>query len=296
MAANHWTVIAASNTTHTSKKDGMADIGKRLLQLRALRVGEDRPQRTALSPAQTLGFMAKARCIRRTRSGKGTGMRALSPPMHWAPWRRLARPTPGSAWKRLSAWVSSSCPDWLSAAFLQTTACKARCTLNVHIRRVSDVDLLILDTCLWTYDSAHPSGGGALRQQLRRTAQVDPLVQAGQGRHGKGRQDGLVSELRSRRHHVSRRHGPAPNRLGVRAGQRFVDYLHYNKDFARTLVAPDGLRRIYDDPSKLDGLTQLPVEVDDLLKQVTREHGYGVSTYHSMDDLRTKLKLTSIET
>jgi hypothetical protein len=77
--------------------------------------------------------------------------------------------------------------------------------------------------------------------------------------------------------------------------QRFLDYLHHNKDYARTLVTPDGLRRIFDDPKKLDGLTQLSVEMDDLLKQVAREHGYGVSTYLSTEDLRTRLKLTNVE-
>ena len=38
----------------------MADIGNRLIQLRARRVGDDRPQRTTLSSAQALDLMAKS--------------------------------------------------------------------------------------------------------------------------------------------------------------------------------------------------------------------------------------------
>ena len=59
IAANLWMAISADNTTQTTKRDGMADIGNRLIQLRARRVGDDRPQRTTLSSAQALDLMAK---------------------------------------------------------------------------------------------------------------------------------------------------------------------------------------------------------------------------------------------
>ena len=53
--------------------------------------------------------------------------------------------------------------------------------------------------------------------------------------------------------------------------QRFLDYLHHNKSYAKTLLVPDGSRFILDSEAKLTALTSLSVEMDDLLLNVAKE-------------------------
>ncbi|VVD72031.1 hypothetical protein PAQ31011_00660 [Pandoraea aquatica] len=52
---------------------------------------------------------------------------------------------------------------------------------------------------------------------------------------------------------------------------RFADYLACNHDEARQLLVPDGSRAVFDAPEKLEALTLLSLELDDLSEKVTRE-------------------------
>jgi hypothetical protein len=56
--------------------------------------------------------------------------------------------------------------------------------------------------------------------------------------------------------------------------QRHLDALARNSDQARTLLVPDGSRRIFDTEAKLNGLLTLSIEMDDLLKEVAKEQDY----------------------
>jgi hypothetical protein len=58
--------------------------------------------------------------------------------------------------------------------------------------------------------------------------------------------------------------------------QRHLDALARNTTHARTLLVPDGSRRIFDTPTKLDGLLKLSIEFDDLLAQVAREQSKAI--------------------
>ncbi|RKE24470.1 hypothetical protein B0G76_8358 [Paraburkholderia sp. BL23I1N1] len=53
--------------------------------------------------------------------------------------------------------------------------------------------------------------------------------------------------------------------------QRHLDVLARNHDFAKTLLVPDGSRRIFDSNSKLQALNQLSIEMDELALQVSKE-------------------------
>ena len=52
---------------------------------------------------------------------------------------------------------------------------------------------------------------------------------------------------------------------------RFADHLVRNPDEARKLRVPDGSRAVFDAPEKLEALTLLSLELDDLSEKVTRE-------------------------
>jgi hypothetical protein len=56
--------------------------------------------------------------------------------------------------------------------------------------------------------------------------------------------------------------------------QRHLDALACNFDLARTLMVPDGSRRIFDTEAKLHGLRSLSIEMDDLLREVAKEQNY----------------------
>ncbi len=379
----------------------MADIGNRLIQLRARRVGDDRPQRTTLSSAQALDLMAKSlypsgEKWERNRHARPFTAYALG-----------AMEEVGATYTRVSVEEAERVGKQLVPRLAQRGIpaefrLQGSVPLNVHIRRVSDVDLLMLDTSFWTYDrhgamaasgaylnhTAKTSLGvlGALRAgvisglrdgfpaatvdssgakavtisggSLQRVVDVVPshwydtihYQSSGMERdrgitildvkkattidnlpflhiHRVGaRCDSIFGGLRksirlckqvkadmenegktvslpsfdiaATMYHadMGQLRTGLVNELAILAEtQRFLDYLHHNKDYARTLLTPDGLRCIYDGQEKLDGLTQLSVEMDELLRQVAREHGYGVSTNQSMDDLRHRLKLISTE-
>lgn len=70
--------------------------------------------------------------------------------------------------------------------------------------------------------------------------------------------------------------------------QRWLDFLHANKDYARTLVTPDGSRRILNTEAKVAALTSLSVEVDDLVRNVAREQN-PYATFVTLADCRASL-------
>jgi hypothetical protein len=59
--------------------------------------------------------------------------------------------------------------------------------------------------------------------------------------------------------------------------QRHLDYLACNHEYAKTLLVPDGPRRVFDTNAKLAGLNQLSIEMDDLAKQVAKEQRPALS-------------------
>lgn len=69
--------------------------------------------------------------------------------------------------------------------------------------------------------------------------------------------------------------------------QRHLDVLARNNDFAKTLMVPDGSRRIFDTHEKLLGLLSLSLEMDDLLLRVAAEHG-GAGM--SLEDCRNVIR------
>ncbi|HDR9128371.1 TPA: hypothetical protein QDB31_005466 [Burkholderia vietnamiensis] len=54
--------------------------------------------------------------------------------------------------------------------------------------------------------------------------------------------------------------------------QRHLDVLARNHGFAKTLLVPDGSRKIFDSDTKLRALNQLSIEMDELALQVAKEH------------------------
>jgi hypothetical protein len=59
--------------------------------------------------------------------------------------------------------------------------------------------------------------------------------------------------------------------------QRFLDVLARNDDLAKTLVVPDGSRKIFDSAEKLNGLLRLSIEMDELLNKVYEESALGLN-------------------
>lgn len=69
--------------------------------------------------------------------------------------------------------------------------------------------------------------------------------------------------------------------------QRHLDVLARNKEYAGTLMVPDGSRRIIDTPAKWLGLLSLSLEMDNLLRRVAAEHGASGS---SLEDCRNAIR------
>lgn len=68
--------------------------------------------------------------------------------------------------------------------------------------------------------------------------------------------------------------------------QRFFDYLHYNKDYAKTLSVPDESRKILNTPEKVAAITSISIELDDLLLNVAREQRSPFTSRHTLSDDR----------
>lgn len=56
--------------------------------------------------------------------------------------------------------------------------------------------------------------------------------------------------------------------------QRFLDELYHNPTKAKSLVVPDGTRRIFDTEEKYNGMKALSIEMDDLAREVAKEQDY----------------------
>ena len=78
--------------------------------------------------------------------------------------------------------------------------------------------------------------------------------------------------------------------------QRFLDELYHNPTKAKSLLVPDGSRRIFDTEEKYEGLRTLSVEMDDLAKEVAMEQSYLLKILpdSSMPDSRKVLRETYI--
>ncbi|BBE72973.1 hypothetical protein [Oharaeibacter diazotrophicus] len=62
------------------------------------------------------------------------------------------------------------------------------------------------------------------------------------------------------------------NELGVLAEtQRFLDELYHDGEKAKSLMVPDGSRRIFDTDEKYQGMRVLSLEMDDLAREVAKE-------------------------
>lgn len=59
--------------------------------------------------------------------------------------------------------------------------------------------------------------------------------------------------------------------------QRFLDELYHNPAKAKSLIVPDGSRRIFDTEEKYTGLKTLSVEMDDLVREVAKEQNFTLS-------------------
>jgi len=68
--------------------------------------------------------------------------------------------------------------------------------------------------------------------------------------------------------------------------QRHLDNLACNHDFARSLLVPDGSRKIFDTNEKLHGLNELSKEMDELLKSVYAENTLNQLAPATLSDMR----------
>ncbi len=86
--------------------------------------------------------------------------------------------------------------------------------------------------------------------------------------------------------------GPYLRELAILAEtQRFLDYLYHNQTYAKSLRVPDGSRMIFDTSAKLSGLLFLSSEMDDLAREVAREHNSAFRTFKpSLDQVAEELR------
>ena len=73
--------------------------------------------------------------------------------------------------------------------------------------------------------------------------------------------------------------------------QRFLDELYHNPEKTKSLLVPDGSRRIFDTDEKYNGMKALSLEMDDLAKEVAKEQGVvrGADGNPSLSDSRDTL-------
>lgn len=73
--------------------------------------------------------------------------------------------------------------------------------------------------------------------------------------------------------------------------QRYLDFLYHNKEFAKTLMVPDGSRRIFDTEAKWGGLMTLSIEMDELARQVAKEQNAALRSRDilSLDESRNAI-------
>ncbi|MBH9578162.1 hypothetical protein [Inhella proteolytica] len=377
----------------------MADIQKRLIQLRARRVGDDRPARTLLDAAETRDALIKSL----TASNESWEEKRQSKP--FTAYAIGAMQPVDAQYTRVSREEAKRVEDQLkprlSARGIPTEyRLQGSVALDIHIRRVSDVDILALDKSHLTYErhgvaagrgmylglparmsptvlanlrrgivtcleDAFPRAqvepgskavsiaGGSLRRvvdvvpshwhdtaeyqqsQLERDRGVT-ILDASDGRtienlpflhihriaeqckatygglrkairlckqlkadmEADGRTVALPSfDIAALMYHADEtwlRYGIVSELSILGEAQRHLDHLALNRTEARKLKTPDGLRTILDTEKKFEGLTSLSVEMDDLVRQVAREHGVADPTQLTMDGLRTTLRSAKV--
>ncbi len=87
------------------------------------------------------------------------------------------------------------------------------------------------------------------------------------------------------------------NELAVLAEtQRFLDELYHDEAKAKSLMAPDGSRRIFDNDDKYQGLRTLSYEMDELAKEVAKEQSplLRISPQATILDTRKALRETYV--
>ncbi len=129
----------------------MADIQKRLVQLRSRRVGDDRPTRTYLSAAATQEALLKSLIP----SNEGWERHRESQP--FTSYALGAMQEVGAEYTRVSVEEADRVATLIKPRLAQRGIpadfrLQGSVPLNVHIRRVSDVDLLALDTSHTTFE------------------------------------------------------------------------------------------------------------------------------------------------
>lgn len=77
--------------------------------------------------------------------------------------------------------------------------------------------------------------------------------------------------------------------------QRFLDELYHNPSTAKSLVVPDGSRKIFDTEEKYNALKSLSMEMDDLAREVAKEQNQLLGTMgdFSLSDVRDELRKVS---
>ncbi len=76
--------------------------------------------------------------------------------------------------------------------------------------------------------------------------------------------------------------------------QRWLDYLYHNRSYAEALMTPDGTRRIIDTQAKFEGLTQLSIEFDDLVREVAKEQAPWLGAEPTLEACRSVLSSLKI--
>jgi len=78
--------------------------------------------------------------------------------------------------------------------------------------------------------------------------------------------------------------------------QRFLDELYHNPDKAKSLMLPDGSRKIFDTEPKYSGLKTLSIEMDDLAREVAKEQDFALGLFSepSLSDSRATLSRTLV--
>ena len=73
--------------------------------------------------------------------------------------------------------------------------------------------------------------------------------------------------------------------------QRFLDYLYHNPTYAKSLIVPDGSRRVLDTERKYEGVKALSFEIDALVKDVAKEQSeaFRKSPTATMEEARYAL-------
>ncbi|HID9486366.1 hypothetical protein L5C66_28545 [Pseudomonas aeruginosa] len=143
---------------------------------------------------------------------------------------------------------------------------------------------LITERCVAAY--------GSLRKSIRLCKNVKAELIA------EGRQVNLSSfDIASAMYHADQanlRNGMFFELAILAETQRHLDYLYMNKEYARSLRTPDNSRYIFDSEEKFSALLTLSVAMDELLREVAKEHSYGLSLIEKPGLTESRSALSSV--